>query len=110
MADSAKVADPKLSILISIKKLLGIAEDYEHFDTEIIHNISSILMVLNQLGLGPKEGFSIEDKTATWDSFIGNRKDLQAIIIYVSLKVRLIFDPPQSGFPVESINKLCQEF
>ena len=110
MADSTNITDPKLSILTSVKRLLGIAEDYEHFDTEIILNINSVLTVLNQLGLGPKDGFGIEDKTAAWDSFIGERKDLQAIITYVSLKVRLMFDPPQSGFLVESINKLCQEF
>ena len=58
------------SILISIKKLLGIEEDYTHFDIDLIMHINSAFMVLNQLGVGPTEGFSISDETATWSDFI----------------------------------------
>lgn len=37
------------SILTSIKKLLGIAEEYEHFDPDIVMYINSAFSVLTQL-------------------------------------------------------------
>ena len=97
------------SILTSIKKLLGIEEEYEHFDTELIMNINSVFMILMQLGVGPAEGFSIEDKNATWSSFLAGRLDLNAVKTYGYLKVRLMFDPPQIGFLLESVNKQITE-
>ena len=53
------------SILTSIKKLLGIAEEYEHFDPDIVMYINSAFSVLTQLGVGPEEGFRIEDASKT---------------------------------------------
>lgn len=100
----------KTSILLSIKKLLGIEPEYEHFDTELIININSVFMILNQLGLGPVEGFVIESKEDTWDSFLLGRKDLESIKTYIYLKVRLMFDPPQMGYLVDSIKKQTEEF
>lgn len=55
------------SILTSIKKLLGIAEDYNQFDQDLIMHINSVFSILNQLGVGPSEGFSISDSFAVWD-------------------------------------------
>jgi len=97
------------SILTSIKKLLGIEEDYNQFDTDIIININSTLMALTQLGVGPVEGFSITDKTATWTEFLDGRKDLEGVKTYVYLKVRLLFDPPQTGFLVDAIKNQIAE-
>ena len=97
------------SILISIKKLLGIAEEYTHFDQDVMININSALMTLNQLGIGPSNGFVVQDNGTMWSDFIGGRTDLEAIKTYVYLKTRLTFDPPQSGFLVEAINKQIAE-
>ena len=44
------------SILLSIKKLLGIGDDYKYFDEDIIMHINSVFMILNQLGIGPEAG------------------------------------------------------
>lgn len=96
------------SILTSIKKLLGPEESYDHFDTDIIIHINSALMVLNQLGVGPVEGFSISDKEAVWTDFVPE-KNVEAVKTYVYLKVRLIFDPPQSSFLVAAIEKQITE-
>ena len=41
------------SILTSIKKMLGITEEYEHFDQDIIMHINAVFMILNQLVFGP---------------------------------------------------------
>ena len=98
------------SILTSIKKLLGIAEDYEHFDQDLIMHINSVLSVLTQLGVGPSEGFSIEDENATWDDFIPEDKRLSSIRSYVYMKVKLLFDPPLSSSVMESMNRMISEF
>lgn len=100
------------SILTSIKKMLGIVEEYEHFDADIIMHINSVFMVLNQIGVGPSEGFRIIDDTSVWSDFIpdANPVKLDAIKSYMYLKVRLLFDPPSSSSVMESINNQIREY
>lgn len=97
------------SILTSIKKLLGIEEDFTQFDPDIIMGINTSLMALNQIGVGPPEGFSISDASEEWSAFIGTRKDIESVKSYIHLKTRLLFDPPQSSFLIEAINKQISE-
>lgn len=85
------------SILTSIKKLLGIAEGYEHFDTDIIMHINSVFMDLNQLGVGPSEGFAIKDEDDIWTDYIEDVVVLQAVKSYMYLRVKLLFDPASIG-------------
>lgn len=98
------------SILTSIKKLLGITEEYEHFDTDLIMHINSVFMILNQLGVGPDGGFAITGKTETWDDFMPSDTILQLIKSYLYLKVKLLFDPPMSGAVTEAIQQQLNEF
>ena len=97
------------SILTSIKKLLGITEEYENFDQDIIMHINSVFMILNQLGVGPKSGFSINDKSSTWDEFVPESSNLEAVKTYVHLKVKLMFDPPLSSTVIEAIKSQINE-
>ena len=97
------------SILTSIKKLLGITEDYDYFDQDIIMHINAAFMVLTQLGVGPSEGFLITDDTDTWSDFIDDSTNLGSIQSYVYMKVKLMFDPPQNSFTVDSMTKLVNE-
>lgn len=97
------------SILTSIKKMLGVVEEYEHFDVDLIMHINTVLSVLTQLGVGPSEGFSIKDKSEKWSDFIPQDSRLDAVISYVYLKVRLLFDPPLSSSTMESINRTVSE-
>lgn len=97
------------SILTSIKKLLGVEEDYEQFDADIIIYINSVFMILNQLGVGPSEGFSICDKSSVWEDFTKDPKLLEAVKTYVYLKVRLLFDPPINSSVTESIKEQLKE-
>ena len=97
------------SILTSIKKLLGITEEYDQFDPDIIMHINSVFMILTQLGVGPAEGFSIEDDTAVWTDFIQDAKKLESVKTYIYLKVKLLFDPPLSSAVIESMNRLINE-
>lgn len=98
------------SILTSVKKMLGIAEDYTHFDADIIMHINSVLMTLTQLGVGPEEGFSIEDKSSTWVDFIPANNQFEAVKSYIYLKVRLLFDPPTVSAVMESMNRMASEY
>lgn len=98
------------SILISIKKLLGITEEYTHFDQDIIIHINSVFFTLNQLGVGPTKPFTIKGGTEIWDDFIVEEDSLEAVKSYVYLKVRMFFDPPSSSVLMESINRQINEF
>lgn len=98
------------SILISIKKLLGIPEEYTQFDQDIIIHINSVFAVLNQIGFGPIDGFRIEDDTTEWNEYLGEDNNVSMIRDYIYLKVRLLFDPPQSSALMDAINRQIGEF
>ncbi len=97
------------SILTSIKKLLGIAEDYTHFDVDIATDINTALATLNQIGVGPPDGFAIFGKEETWSDFMGDDKRLNLVKSYVHLKVRLLFDPPLTSALTEAIDRSLKE-
>lgn len=97
------------SILTSIKKMLGLTEDYTHFDADIIMHINSSLMDLKQLGVGPEEGFFIEDDSYTWEDLIGDTSKLQAVKTYVYLKVKLDFDPPLNASVIAAMERRIKE-
>jgi hypothetical protein len=98
------------SILTSIKKMLGITEEYTHFDPDIIMHINTVFADLHLLGVGPEEGFSIEDEKATWDEFISENVKLNAVKTYMHHRVRLLFDPPTSSVVMASIEKQIAKF
>lgn len=99
------------SILTSIKKLLGIAEEYEHFDSDIVMHINTALMTLTQLGVGPPEGFVIEDDSAKWTDFLSDDElaQMQSVKTYVYLNVRVVFDPPTVSSVLEAYRRKITE-
>lgn len=99
------------SILTSIKKLLGITEESTDFDTDIIIFINSVFPILLQLGVGPEEGFKIEDSKTTWLDYLGEKDLLKyaPVKTFIYLKVKLVFDPPLSSFIAESYNRTLSE-
>lgn len=97
------------SILDSVKKVLGIDASYSAFDEDVLMHINSAFATLNQLGLGPDAGFEITDSTTTWDAFIGTDKRLNPVKSYVYLRLRLIFDPPQTSYHLESMKEQIKE-
>lgn len=99
------------SILTSVKKLLGIEDDYTHFDTDIIMHINSVFMILNQMGVGPSTMFTISDEYSVWRDFIPEEDPKMEIVkSYMYMKVRLIFDPPTSSALMEAMNRSISEF
>lgn len=97
------------SILTSVKKLLGITEDYTPFDVDIITHINTAFMILNQLGVGPTKCFSISDKTSAWSDFLGDSVEYEAVRSYVYLKVRMLFDPPTNSNAMEATKRMIEE-
>lgn len=97
------------SILTSIKKLLGITEEYEYFDTDIIMHINTAFSVLTQLGVGPDNGFSIKSKADKWSDFEKSDSRLEMIKSYMYLKVKLLFDPPLGTASIEAHNRQINE-
>lgn len=98
------------SILTSIKKMLGIVEEYEMFDADLIMHINSVFSILTQLGVGSVNGFMITGKAEEWSDFISNEATLQIVKSYIYLKVKLLFDPPLGSAVFECYNKQISEY
>lgn len=97
------------SILVSIKKLLGLSIEYEYFDNDIIMHINAAFMNLKQLGVGPTEGFVITDMFQRWSDFNKDPNRCQAVKTYVYLKVRLDFDPPTNSSVLAAMQRRIEE-
>lgn len=85
------------SILTSVKKMLDIGENYTEFDNNIIMHINSVFADLTQMGVGPAEGFMVEDASDYWDDFISDNMLLNSVKSYMYLRVKLLFDPASVG-------------
>ena len=96
------------SILDSIKKLLGIQPEYRAFDEDLIIHINTVFIILNQLNIGPEEGFMIVDGSESWDDFVKGINETM-VKTYIYLKVRLMFDAPTSGVLLDSMNNMISE-
>lgn len=97
------------SILTSVKKLLGVEEDYDHFDPDIIMHINAAFGVLTQLGVGPSTGFSISDASSKWSDFVEDKVVTDLVKQYVMAKVKVVFDPPQTSFVLEAYQNRISE-
>lgn len=102
------MAEMTQSILLTTKKMLGIAEEYHAFDLDIIIHINSVFLNLNQLGIGPIAPFQITGVDETWSDFVDVSK-IPGVQTYVYLKTRLLFDPPTNSFLVDNMQKQIAE-
>lgn len=101
--------DPVKSILNSTKKAIGLDAAYDPFDPELIMYINDAFATLNQLGVGPSEGFAIESDAEVWDDYLGENKRFNGVKAYVAFKTRLAFDPPANSFAVDALQKQILE-
>lgn len=97
------------SILLTIKKLVGLDAAYDAFDQDIIIHINYVMLILNQLGVGPDEVYSISGYDETWDDFLGDDPDLESVKSYMANKVRLVFDPPTTSGAMEALKNVIDE-
>lgn len=98
------------SILISIKKLIGLEEAYTIFDEDIKIHINSAIASLCQMGVGPSNGFMITSESEKWSDFVGNDMMLNEVRSLVYLKVKLLFDPPTNSNLMESMKQMIKEY
>lgn len=96
------------SILNSVKLQLGILPEYTVFDQQLILAINTAFSILHQLGVGPKDGYAIEDESNRWDEVV-TKQSLNMVKSYVFLKVKLLFDPPATSFVLDAYNKQLSE-
>lgn len=97
------------SILDDVKKALGITADVTHFDPDIIMHVNTALATLHQLGLGPVEGFMVEDNTSTWSDFLSDNPTLNSAKTYIYMSVRYTFDPPQQSAHLTALKQSMTE-
>ena len=98
------------SILTSIKKLMGLTEEYDAFDQDILILINSVLFELEQIGVKAKEGFVLSDKTAVWSDYSDDDRLLNALKPYIYMKTKLTFDPPTSSGALDAMNRIIDRF
>ena len=98
------------SILTSIKKLMGLTEEYDAFDQDILILINSVLFELEQIGVKAKDGFTLSDKTAVWSDYSDDDRLLNALKPYIYMKTKLTFDPPTSSGALDSMNRIIDRF
>lgn len=97
-------------ILTSVKKAIGFDENYRVFDPDLVMFINSTFATLHQLGVGPKEPFCIDvDSQSCWHEFINDDLRLNSVKSYVFIKAKMIFDPPQSSFLLDSLKTQADE-
>lgn len=100
------------SILKSVKKAVGIGDDDESFDLDILMHINTEFSTLNDMGVGPEEGFIVEDDSAEWGDFLDadeEKVQLSRVKTAVILRTRLLFDPPNTSFVLDAMTKQLQE-
>lgn len=97
------------SILITLKNMLGLDKDYLDFDKDLIPLTNSVLMVLEQIGVG-SDGFVITGPEETWSDFLGaENHQFESAKTYLYIKVRLLFDPPNSSTVTSSFEATAKE-
>lgn len=98
------------SILNSIKKLIGMDPEYTQFDTDLIIYINSMFAILKQVGVGPENGFSISDDSATWNEYLPDYdKNFEFVKTYIQQRVKLVFDPPLTSSVLDAMKETIKE-
>jgi len=98
------------SILTSTKKMLGIPEEETAFDLDVFIHINSVLSTLTQLGIGPDDDqLIVTSKDTTWDELIGVQKNINMVKSYIFMRVKLMFDPPTTGFATDALERQIKE-
>lgn len=96
-----------MKILSTIKKLLGITDEYTVYDTDIIIFINTAINALYQLGVGPSN-FTITS-TTTWSDYLGNETNVEMVKTYIYIKTKLLFDPGTNSTITKALEEQLKE-
>ena len=94
-----------MSIFNDVKKMCGVSADYTAYDTDFYLYINAVFSTLQQLGVGPEEGFMIDDTTTEWVDFLGTDLRYNNVKTYMAMRVRMLFDPPETSFLISAMNE-----
>jgi hypothetical protein len=97
------------SILTSTKKVLGLSDTYTAFDLDIITFINTAFATLFQLGVISDSLIAIGGKDEVWADLELSLHEESLVKTYTFLKVRMLFDPPTTGFLIESMESQLAE-
>lgn len=95
------------SILITIKKMLGLVPEYTVFDSQVIADINSALSILHQLGVGDGY-FIVTGEDEKWDDLIPDPR-FAFVKTWLYMKVKLMFDPPTSSYAADEMKNQIAE-
>lgn len=102
------------SILNDLRKVVGGSTspgEITHFDLDLMMHANTYFANLTQLGVGTP-GFMLQDDTQTWRDFLGDSyppERLSQVKTYIYIKVRLVFDPPQSSAYISTLKEEAKE-
>lgn len=98
------------SILLSIKKMIGLTDIYDVFDEDIITHINTAFFTLNQLGVSDEAPFRISGDSEVWSDYISDENNFDAVKTYIYMKVKLVFDPPASSTVLQAYKDSINEY
>lgn len=101
--------EPELTILEVTKAALGIPSEEVAFDIELLMHINAAFSDLTQLGLGPPTGFRVT-KDSLYSEYLGLNEDIDSVKTYVFMRVKMIFDPPDSYVVSGSFKEQIDKF
>lgn len=96
------------SILNDVKHSLGLLPADTAYDPTVIMHINTAISDLTQLGVGPATGFMITGDTEQWSQFADDPR-LSSVQSYIFLKVKILLDPPTTGFTLAAYERQLQE-
>ncbi len=111
MSEDSKTSEKYDSILFSVKKLIGISEEDESFDMDIMLNINAALSVLFQLGVVTMP-FTITSKDNTYKDILPKASEdvINQVKMYLVYKTKLGFDSSTlSSYVIEVIKESIKE-
>lgn len=97
------------SILLSIKSLLGLSDDYDAFDSEILMHINSAISVVSQLGVPIADGYTVTSPEDKWGDIIPPNTNLEMLKTLIFFKTKKAFDPPQNGTAMSALDSQISE-
>lgn len=97
------------SILEDIRVACNLNRDDDSFDDQLILHTNTFLFRSAQLGVG-KRGFSINSVDQQWTDFMPKDFEyFEALKSFIGLRVRIVFDPPETQSVMAAINDIIRE-
>lgn len=97
------------SILLNIREMCDVGESVDSFDGQLIPLINTFLFRSAQFGVG-KKGFMVTGSKETWKDFLGSDAESYAALKnYISIRVKLLFDPPESAALLRALQEDAKE-